>query len=358
MITLIGPLAHPAMAAALNFIGDPVTMTGHLQGGQQAGIDPQDWPMFLPGPGQIAALAGDWTPQLRRYAQIMGLMPAVIAGRDSLGAVLTPPEPASPAFAAADWPADYAAAMAIWLVDLDAAIPVKQIQNRLPRIADWVAARMRAAAEPRHPLGPDGDDRFEIISKSEPYAHFFTVEDLRLRHRVYTGGWSDALERAVFISGDATVVLPWDPVRDRVLLIDQFRMGPAARGDAEPWLYETIAGRLDGNEPPETAARREAWEEAGVRLDRMIPGPHHYSSPGATAEMLYLYLGIADLPDGSDGLGGLEAEGEDIRSHLIARSELAQMVRQGLIRNGPLLVLALWLEAEAPRLLREFAAQV
>src|SRR5690606_30651548 len=148
---------------------------------------------------------------------------------------------------------------------------------------------------------------------------------LVLRHRLNHGGWSAPLLRAVFMSGDAAVVLPWDPVRDRVMLIDQVRAGPVARGDGAAWLYEAVAGRVDAGETPEAAALREAVEEAGLTIDRLIAGPHHYPSPGAVAEFLYLYVGIADLPDGIEGVGGLASEAEDIRSHLMPRSELTRM---------------------------------
>lgn len=68
-----------------------------------------------------------------------------------------------------------------------------------------------------------------------PYLQYFALEEHRVRHRRFDGTMSDALERAVFTSGDAVVVLPYDPRRDRVLLIQQFRAGPWARQDPRPW---------------------------------------------------------------------------------------------------------------------------
>ncbi len=377
MIILTGPLAAPQMLAALGLEGRPVPMTGRLEGGKAAGIALDAWPVLIAADQPLAAVAVARTPALSRYCEIMGLVPVIYGGREVLGVVLAhaqdahaPKSHAQDAGAGdgaaarppqnGDWPADYAAALARALVAIDPARPAASIRARLPRIGDWVAAKLRAAREtPARigpPAGPDGA-RFEITSVTEPYAHFFSLEDVRLRHRRYRGDWSGTLERAVFVSGDAVVVLPWDPVRDRVMLIDQFRVAPALRGDNEPWLYEAVAGRIDQLETPQEAALREAREEAGITLGRLIPAPHHYPSPGASAEMLYLFLGIADLPDGSDGLGGLESEAEDIRSHVIDREALAGMVRQGLIRNGPLLVLALWLEAEAGRIRAEYTSR-
>jgi nudix-type nucleoside diphosphatase (YffH/AdpP family) len=213
-------------------------------------------------------------------------------------------------------------------------------------IAAWVSARLRGDRETADlpQIGPEGQDRLQVLSRTEPYAKFFSVEELTLRHRRHRGDWTPEVLRAVFVSGDATVVLPWDPVRDTVLLIDQFRAAPAARGDLQPWFYETVAGRVDPGETPETAALREALEEAGLPLRQLLPGPHNYPSPGMLAEFLYLYVGIADLPETAAGFGGLDAEDEDIRSHILPRAELTRMAMSGQIRNGPLLSLALWLE--------------
>ncbi len=188
------------------------------------------------------------------------------------------------------------------------------------------------------------------LALRRPYSAFFAVEEADFVHRRFDGFVSPPLSRAMFVSGDAAVVLPYDPVRDRVLLIEQFRAGPLARGDANPWLIETIAGRIDGGETPEEAALREAVEEAGVAIRALVPGPRFYPSPGAKSEYLYCFVGLADLPDMAPGQGGLASEGEDIRSHVIPFARMMDLVASGEIDNAPLMLLALWLERERPRL--------
>ena len=79
-------------------------------------------------------------------------------------------------------------------------------------------------------------------------------------------------------------------------------------------------------------------------MTRLFPAIHHYPSPGVLGEYLYLYVGIADLPDGIEGVHGLEAEAEDIRGHLTSRAELTRMAMSGQVKNGPLAMIALWLE--------------
>ncbi|MFH5774581.1 NUDIX domain-containing protein [Paracoccus sp. NGMCC 1.201697] len=353
MPVLTGPLADPSLRERLAPQATATApLNGRLVGGALAGIAAEGFPAFLPGGSELPAWETPWTPDLSRYAEIFALVPRQLDGREVLGIGDDRGEGA--------WQPQLAAAIADWLLTRQQDRSAADIRRRLPLIAGWIASRLRAGIEtadlPR--LGPDGEERVRLTGWSEPYADHFSVESLVLRQRRHRGDWSPDMLRAIFVSGDATVVLPWDPVRDHVLLIDQFRPGPVARGDRQPWFYETVAGRVDAGETPEQAALRESIEETGITLDRLIPGPHHYSSPGAMAEFLYLYVGIADLPDDAAGFGGLASEDEDIRSHVVPRVELTRMAMAGEIRNGPLLSLALWLEIGAARIRAELGLPV
>ena len=254
-----------------------------------------------------------------------------------------------PRWSLADWVARHGATVTATAADFMALFgqkPAAAVLRRYPMMLVRGASRLRAAvpgpATLRRAPGP-GD--IVIEARREPYAHFFAVEEYDLRHRLFDGGMSACITRATFVSGDAATVLPYDPVRDRVLVIEQFRAGPLARGDANPWLLEPVAGRVDPDETPEQAARREAQEEAGVTLGRMIPVAEYYPSPGAKTEYLYSYVGIADLPDGAAGSGGVASEHEDIRAHVIPFDRLMDLVAGGEGANGPLILTALWLAA-------------
>ncbi len=196
-------------------------------------------------------------------------------------------------------------------------------------------ARATAPTTLRRTAGP-GD--VEVAGFARPYASFFAVEEYELTHSRFDGTRSAPLERAAFVSADAATVLPYDPVRDRVMLVEQLRTGPLARGDAQPWVLEPIAGRVDPGETPEDCARREAQEEAGLELGRLIPLGGYYPSPGAKSEFLHGFIGLADLPDGVAGLGGAPGEGEDIRAHLIGFDEAMALVRSGEVNVGTTLI--------------------
>lgn len=228
-----------------------------------------------------------------------------------------------------------------------------RVQRRYPMMLARAGARLRAGAPgaPRVRRSTDEGD-LDVIRRWQPYGNFFAVEEYDLRFRRFDGGMSPEVNRAVFISADAAVVLPYDPARDRVLLIEQFRMGPLARGDGQPWLLEAIAGRIDGGETPEEAAHREAMEEAGLVLKSLLPATHYYPSPSAKSEYLYNFIGIADLPDGSAGFGGVPGEAEDIRAHLMPFGDLLDLVDTGEITAGPLVLLTYWLAVRRDALRR------
>lgn len=203
----------------------------------------------------------------------------------------------------------------------------------------------RAASTLRAAEGPGRDAAVQILQRTHPFRGFFTVETVDLQHRRFDGATSPVLRREVLVAVDAVTVLPYDPIRDRVLLVEQLRAAPILRGDADPYQLEVIAGRIDAGETPEEAARRESEEEAGLTLTRLQPIAGYYPSPGPLAEFLYSYLALVDLPgnEGAAGLFGLASEGEDIRTHLWSFDRAMAALDAGEIRNAPLILSLLWL---------------
>lgn len=212
------------------------------------------------------------------------------------------------------------------------------------------ASRARVTSAPGVPRFKAGPLDVVVAARRQPYAQFFTLEEYDVAWRRFDGAMSATVTRAAFVSGDAVTVLPYDPVRDLVLVVEQFRAGPLARGDEQCWQIEAVAGRVDNGETPEAAARREAVEEAGLALADLIPVARYYPSPGAVSEYIYSYVALVDLADAVTGVFGLAEEAEHIRTHVIGFDRLMALVASGEIENAPLILTALWLQRERGRL--------
>ena len=136
--------------------------------------------------------------------------------------------------------------------------PRAEVDAMFPMIRRRAHQQVLATQGMHDPLALDG--KVEVTDRRRVYANFFALDEISLRHETFDGSMSAQIDRAVFVSADAALVLPYDPLRDRVLLVEQIRMGPLARGDHTRWQLEPIAGHIDPGETPQAAARREARE--------------------------------------------------------------------------------------------------
>lgn len=217
-----------------------------------------------------------------------------------------------------------------------------------------IRARMRARAKAETPVSGTlraARTKDDVVTDrlERPYARYFAIEEHFLRHRRFDGTMSDQIQRTVLTSGDAVTMLPYDPKTDRVLLVEQFRAGLHARGDACPWGVEVVAGRIDKEMDAEACARREAVEEAGVTLDAVEVIARYYSSPGFAAEHITSFAGHADLSD-QGGVFGVADEDEDIRAFTISLDDAVAGVTSGEINNAPAILSILWLAQHKDRL--------
>ena len=205
---------------------------------------------------------------------------------------------------------------------------------------------------------PKSDERNRTHALSHAkrvvYKGFFSVEEHDLSYRKFNNQQSSILTRSALISSDAVIVLPYDPVNDRILLIEQFRAGPYVKGDENPWVLEPIAGLIDEGETPESAGIREAQEEAHLEIKRLELVARSYPSPGISTEFFHQYIGIVELLDSSDLIAGLSSENEDIRSHIFEYEQFFEMIERGKVNVGPLILLGLWLSKNRTRLRKKY----
>lgn len=183
---------------------------------------------------------------------------------------------------------------------------------------------------------------YEVISREVPYQGVFRMALYTIRYRLYDGGWSKTISREVMERMSAAAVLPYDPVLDRVVLIEQFRPG-AIGHPGSPWLLEIVAGILDSGEPPVDVAKREAREEAGCEVMELYPVTDYYVSPGGSNEYLWIYCGRIDASR-AGGLHGLHDENEDIRAFSVSADEAFDMLRRGVIKTSPAIISLQWLQ--------------
>ncbi len=181
----------------------------------------------------------------------------------------------------------------------------------------------------------------EVLQRETCFKGFYRLDRLHLRHRQFAGGMGPALSRELFVRHDAVCVLPYDPQRDSVVLIEQFRVG-AMDKSVNPWLLELVAGLIDKDEQPEEVAHREAEEEAALQLAALWPITQYDPSPGGSDERVHLYLGRCDS-EGVGGVHGLAEEGEDIRVHVWPLEDALQAVRDGRIDNAASIIALQWL---------------
>jgi ADP-ribose pyrophosphatase len=181
----------------------------------------------------------------------------------------------------------------------------------------------------------------DVVRRERCYEGFYKLDRLHLRHELFAGGMSREINREVFVRHDAVCMLPYDPRRDEVVLIEQFRVGAMGK-TANPWLVELVAGLIDKDEQPEEVAHREAQEEAGLGIKALWPMTKYFPSPGGSNEFVHLYLGHCST-EGVGGLHGLEEEAEDIRVTVWAFEDALQAVRDGRIANAASIIALQWL---------------
>lgn len=199
---------------------------------------------------------------------------------------------------------------------------------------------------------PAASDLVEIVETTKAYEGYFELDRHRLRHRRFAGDWTPVLSREVFERGHAVCLLPYDPKRDEVVLIEQFRIGAYGAGQ-DPWLMEVVAGIIEPGESPAEVARREAMEEADLTIGRLVDIGEILASPGGTSETFRLYCGEARTA-GAGGLHGLHDEGEDIKVHVMTRLEASDKLTSGAIVSAPAVIALQWLALNHARLMDEW----
>jgi ADP-ribose pyrophosphatase len=185
----------------------------------------------------------------------------------------------------------------------------------------------------------------------------YRLDLVKFRQRRFDGAWSAPRTWELWVRGRAAALLPYDPVADAVVLIEQFRL-PAYAAGLDGVMLEVPAGLCDGSDTEEATIRREAREEAGLDVHELNKIGRFLLSPGASDECVTLFAGRVQVPPtdatGIAGHGGLAEEGEDIRIRVCPATEAIEAALNGRIINATTMIALLWLAARRESLRAEW----
>ena len=197
--------------------------------------------------------------------------------------------------------------------------------------------------------------KIDVISQKVIGENFYSFDAITYRYERFEGHMSEPIVREVLVTGDCGILLPYDPVLDAVVLIEQARPAALVRGSSNAWSYEPIAGFVDENETAAQTIMREAQEEAGLQIQELFELPSGYQSPGCLSQKQFVFIGKCDLSTFEPGVYGLEEENENIKTHCFSRLQALQLFQEGKIDVVPLQVALLGLELNRQEILRAFA---
>ena len=216
---------------------------------------------------------------------------------------------------------------------------------------------MSAEPLPRHPKAPPipSHPGLEVIEDEVVWAQRFALQRVRFRYRRFDGTPSGVLTWELWRRGQGVVILPWDPVTDRIALIEQFRLPALAAGMA-PVMTECPAGLLETGEDPEASGRRELAEESGLKALAMASMGRFMLMQGGCDETIHFFCAQVDLSTTDDATHGLLSEHEETRVMVVPADDAFRMVAENRIENAPAAMALLWLQVNRARLRAEWIA--
>ena len=184
------------------------------------------------------------------------------------------------------------------------------------------------------------NSNFKVTNKKNLYDGFFKMNEISLKYKKYDGSWSNEIKRELFGGAQVSAVLPYDPIKKEIVLIQQFRPGTISR-NTNNYLKEIVAGIIDPGESPEIAAKRECLEETGYKIKKLTSIQGYYPAPGSSESFYHLFLGEVDSKNGKK-IMGLDTENEDILVESFNINQVKKMMRNGELINGLSLIAIQW----------------
>jgi ADP-ribose pyrophosphatase len=196
-------------------------------------------------------------------------------------------------------------------------------------------------------------ENVRVIHHETSYQGYLRLETFRLTHTKFDGGWMPEIRREILRRGPAVAVILYDPDRDAVVLIEQFRIGAYVTG-RHSWATEIVAGLVEPGEDPADVARRETREEAGCDVIDLMPVYDYLVSPGCMDETVTMFCGRVDSTH-IGGHHGLSEEGEDIRAIAKPFDAAWADFNAGGLDNSITVIAMLWLKLNREELRKRWS---
>ncbi|MGB0835483.1 MAG: NUDIX domain-containing protein [Psychrobium sp.] len=180
-----------------------------------------------------------------------------------------------------------------------------------------------------------------VVKKEVVFQGYFRMLKYYFTHALFGGGTSEIVERELFERDTAVAVIPYDPVRDQIVMVEQIRVG-AFEHDVNPWMVELVAGMIEEGEEADEVAKRELFEETGLECQRLEKLFSYLVSPGGTSERIDLYIAHVDASKAA-AIAGLESESEDIRTLVMDVNCALEQLSKAKFQNGVTIVGLQWL---------------
>lgn len=148
-------------------------------------------------------------------------------------------------------------------------------------------------------------------------------------------------KREVYDRGNGATVLLYNPGKQSVVLVRQFRVATWVNGNPDGMLIETCAGLLD-NDAPEVCIRKEAIEETGYQVGKARKVFELYMSPGGVTELIHFF--IAEYSEAQRANRGGGVDDEDIEVLELPFVRALEMVASGEIQDGKAVILLQYLQ--------------
>ena len=184
------------------------------------------------------------------------------------------------------------------------------------------------------------NSKFKILHKKNIHDGFFKMNEVNLKYKKYDGTWSNKVSRELFSGAQVSAVLPFDPIKKEIILIQQFRPGTISK-NFNNYLFEIVAGIIDKGESPEQTAKRECYEETGCHVNKLLPIHGYFPAPGSSESFYHLFLGEINAFEGTRFMG-VENENEDIKVQSFSIDEVKKKLINKEILNGLTLIALQW----------------